>query len=153
MPKSLTRKKPGLVKPVSTKSKTPAKVDVAVVKTSKKQKIKQRKVTFLEKLQAAQSKKASSWTPHSGPSLHELLSALPEYNEQLEKNSQQEQSGNGHITIQQRNQILMKGRTDFGLVLGHPQFQANPLGTIREHLTNVITKSEEERQEKTIQRI
>lgn len=90
----------------------------------------------------------ASWTSHkqTSLSLHELLASLPEYSK-ADANTAPAKLDN-RLTLQQRNQILLKGREDFGLVLSHPQFQANPLGTIREHLTNVISKSQQERQDK-----
>jgi hypothetical protein len=90
-----------------------------------------------------EAKKASWSNPKTGLTLHELLASLPDVSNALE---QQEDTTKTSLTIAERNQILHKGKTDFGLVLGHPQFQANPLGTIREHLTNVIAKSQSEKE-------
>jgi hypothetical protein len=91
-----------------------------------------------------QEAKNASWSnPKSGLTLHELLASLPDVSNALEQQDETTKTG---LTIVERNQILQKGRTDFGLVLGHPQFQANPLGTIREHLTNVIAKSQSEKE-------
>ncbi len=94
-----------------------------------------------------EAKKASWSNPKSGLTLHELLASLPDVSNAFSEQTE-DQSKLG-LSVVERNQMLHKGKTDFGLVLGHPQFQANPLGTIREHLTNVIAKSQSEREIKT----
>ena len=52
------------------------------------------------------------------------------------------------MTFAKRNHILVHGRKDFELVLTHPQFQENPLATIREHLSNVVSKAQQSKEEK-----
>lgn len=42
------------------------------------------------------------------------------------------------MKMTKRNEELASGRQAFGLVLGHAQFQQNPLATIREHLKNSL---------------
>lgn len=68
--------------------------------------------------------------------LKDLLKTLPALKQSL-GNAQPKQ-----LTEKDRSALLEKSKESFGLVVDHPQFIANPLATIREHLTNVISKQQ-----------
>lgn len=69
--------------------------------------------------------------------LQDLFKTIPQLKETIQTVVKKQ------LTAKDRDQLLTKSKESFGLVVDHPQFVANPLATIREHLTNVISQQEE----------
>jgi len=74
--------------------------------------------------------------------LHELLQTLSKEQEDLTR-AQGKRLGKAKKTAKKplnakaRNNVLNQSKVNFALVLNHPQYQANPLATIREHMNNL----------------
>eukprot|EP01125_Pyxidicula_operculata_P019385 TRINITY_DN7031_c0_g1_i3.p1 TRINITY_DN7031_c0_g1~~TRINITY_DN7031_c0_g1_i3.p1 ORF type:complete len:121 (-),score=55.61 TRINITY_DN7031_c0_g1_i3:249-611(-) len=74
----------------------------------------------------------------NGKSKHFNLQKTGDGTTQQQQQQQQQQSP---LTTKERNNIYQRSKAPFSQVLEHPTFQANPLATIREHLTNTLMQS------------
>ncbi|XP_077997629.1 ribosome biogenesis protein SLX9 homolog [Glandiceps talaboti] len=119
----------------------------------KKDRQKQRHERWLEKIetikllkQKEKDAKKRAKTPIVGD-LHVLTDALPDVTYLLNKTSKhkskkQKKKARSTLKSKDRQKLMLDEVSKFKQLQHHPKFQANPLSTIKEHLTNQLLQEE-----------